>query len=58
MFLSLNPIFRTVPLTFNELIVTLIVSSGVFWAVELEKFLKRRVLTYLRFHNVVLTSVG
>jgi Ca2+-transporting ATPase len=38
----LNPIFKTIPLTFNKLIMTLIVSSGVFWAVEIEKLLKRR----------------
>jgi P-type Ca2+ transporter type 2C len=38
----LNSIFRTVPLSFNELVITLILSSGVFWAVELEKLIKRR----------------
>ncbi|OGP50121.1 MAG: ATPase [Deltaproteobacteria bacterium RBG_13_43_22] len=37
----LNPIFKTVPLTFNELVMTLILSTGVFWAVELEKAWKR-----------------
>ncbi|SPD74440.1 putative calcium-transporting ATPase [uncultured Desulfobacterium sp.] len=39
---ALNPIFKTAPLTFNELLVTLAVSSMVFWAVELEKLVKRR----------------
>ena len=38
----LNPIFRTVPLTFNELMITLILSTVVFWIVELEKVWKRR----------------
>jgi P-type Ca2+ transporter type 2C len=38
----LNAIFRTMPLTFNELVITLLLSSGVFWAVELEKLFKRR----------------
>jgi P-type Ca2+ transporter type 2C len=38
----LNTIFRTMPLTFNELVLTLLLSSGVFWAVELEKLFKRR----------------
>jgi Ca2+-transporting ATPase len=37
----LNPIFKTVPLTLKELVITLILSTLVFWAVELEKTLKR-----------------
>ena len=38
----LNPIFKTEPLTFEELAITLALSTGIFWAVELEKLLKRR----------------
>ncbi len=37
----LNPVFKTSPLTLNELILTLILSSIVFFAVELEKLFKR-----------------
>ncbi|MEW6328209.1 MAG: cation-translocating P-type ATPase [Thermodesulfobacteriota bacterium] len=39
---SLNPIFKTEPLTFDELMLTLALSSMVFFAVEIEKFYKRR----------------
>lgn len=37
-----NDIFKTQPLTFNELLLTLAVSSIVFWAVEIEKWVKKR----------------
>lgn len=37
----LNPVFKTSPLTLNELILTLILSSLVFFAVEIEKLFKR-----------------
>jgi len=38
----LNPIFKTEPLTLNELLITLAMSSIVFIAVEIEKYLKRK----------------
>jgi Ca2+-transporting ATPase len=37
-----NEIFKTQPLTFKELAITLAVSSIVFWAVEAEKLIKRK----------------
>lgn len=40
---SLNPIFKTEPLTFYELMLTLVLSTLVFWAVELEKAFKRNI---------------
>jgi len=39
---ALNPVFKTEPLTLNELALTLILSSVVFFAVEIEKWWKRK----------------
>jgi P-type Ca2+ transporter type 2C len=39
---ALNQVFKTEPLTFGELMITIALSSLVFIAVEIEKFIKRR----------------
>ena len=36
-----NNVFKTLPLTFNEIAITIAISSIVFWAVEIEKWIKR-----------------
>ena len=36
-----NNVFKTQPLTFNELAITIAISSIIFWAVEIEKWIKR-----------------
>ena len=38
---SLNTIFKTQPLSIYELVITIAVSSIVFWAVEIEKYIIR-----------------
>lgn len=38
----LNPVFKTVPLTVNDIVIVLILSTVVFIAVEIEKSYKRR----------------
>jgi len=40
-----NAIFKTHPLTFKELIITIAVSSIVFWSVEIEKAIKHKLAT-------------
>jgi hypothetical protein len=37
----LNPIFKTVPLTISELTITMALSSIVFCAVEIKKYIRR-----------------
>ena len=38
---GLNPVFKTVPLTAGELFITILLSTAVFLAVEIEKTVKR-----------------
>jgi Ca2+-transporting ATPase len=38
----LNPVFKTQPLGLDELLITLVSSSMIFFVVEIEKFVKRR----------------
>jgi Ca2+-transporting ATPase len=45
---SLNPVFKTEPLEWDELAVCLAASTVVFFAVEIEKWLLRRGLLYAR----------
>ncbi len=40
-----NAIFKTAPLSIYELGITILVSSIVFWAVEIEKMLKKRIFS-------------
>lgn len=42
-----NVIFKTQPLTYFELAVTIIVSSSIFWAVEIEKWLKTKPAAFI-----------
>ena len=44
----LNPVFKTQPLTLGELLVSLLLSSIVFFAVEIEKFVKRQKYSLIR----------
>jgi Ca2+-transporting ATPase len=48
---QLNIVFKTAPLTFGQLAVTLALSTVVFLAVELEKLVKRRRTTKMRTNS-------
>ena len=48
----LNPIFKTQPLTASELVVTILLSTVVFAAVEIEKAIKRSRNGYGRTDSV------
>jgi len=49
----MNKIFKTEPLTLKELLFTLILSTTVFWAVELEKLVKRRLTAKMHSKTIL-----
>ncbi|MCX8026764.1 MAG: cation-translocating P-type ATPase [Thermodesulfovibrionales bacterium] len=40
----MNPIFKTVPLSFSELVITCLLSTSLFFAIEIEKLVKFNIL--------------